>query len=427
MISLSTAACFALAATPRAEAADPVLVFIFSGQSNMVGYGEGEALPADLSSQPDVLYDHYNPEARDPGENGDAYVEATSTQWGPLEPKGTDNYYGPELTFGRAVKIALPGRTIAIIKMALGGSNIDEHWARNPLGEATRGLPPDPDIAWKSQLYHALMGSYDSAVYDPQPPAEGNNALLYPNEVSRVDNALARFEQAGTAYQLGAFVWMQGENEATRRVEIASQYQARLTAFIAAVRQDLKAPALPFLIGRVSKNMANVAVDPERKPSLDIVRAAQQAIDDADPAVALIDTDDFAPRPVYEDEDDDESTPPVLASDYYHFDSAGYQLMGERFASAFLALSPAAGAGGQGGAAGAGGASGGGVGGGLPAGGAGVGPGGAAGSAPASGDDDDDGCGCSLYGPKPQGALATLPALALAALAGAARRRLNRR
>ncbi|HEU4404208.1 MAG TPA: sialate O-acetylesterase [Polyangiaceae bacterium] len=411
------AALGAFAASPAA-AADPVLVFVLAGQSNMVGFGDGKALPPELASQPDVLYEHHNPDTRNPEATSDQYVGTTSTDWGPLEPKGTPKRYGPELTFGKAMTAALPGRTIAIVKMAQGGTNLREHWLRTPLGEATLGLPPDPEVRHKSQLYHALMGQLDSATYGE---ATGN-ALAYPAEPTRLDRALERLDQQGLAHELGAVLWMQGENEANSSLANAQRYGEWLSSFIAAFRQDLNAPSLRFVIGRVSDNLYAKNGGPvleERSSSVDAVRAAQQAIADADPAVALIDTDDFNPRPN------------EAPGENFHFDSAAYQLMGQRFASAFLTLPAPAGAGGAGGAGGApaGGAAGSGTGGGPGAGGAGpLGPSGAggaiAGPAPASGGGDDDGCASGVRGSKPLSA-ALLAAL-VAGLAVLYRRRAAR-
>ena len=58
--------------------ADDVRVFVMSGQSNMVGFGEGAELPADLASQADVLYDHFNPAQR----TGESYAGSASTDFG---------------------------------------------------------------------------------------------------------------------------------------------------------------------------------------------------------------------------------------------------------------------------------------------------------------------------------------------------------
>ncbi|WP_437282197.1 sialate O-acetylesterase [Sorangium sp. So ce375] len=301
--------CIALAAfvmsLSASAIAQPVKVFVLAGQSNMVGYGVGRQLPTELKSQPDVWYDHYNPDAREGGQ----YAEATSTDWGPLEPKGDPLRYGPEITFGRAMAAAYPEHRIAIVKMAQGGTNIVDHWGR--------GLAPDPEALYKSQLYHALLGNLDSATY------QGAGALRYPEEVTRLDGALARLESEGQAYEIAALVWMQGENEAGWTA--AFSYGDTLRGFIAAIREDLGVPGLPVVLGRISDNLypANggpIAVGKEA--NIDAVRAAQVTVAEEDPRVAWVDTDDLTPRP----------------DDAWHFDSAAYQHLGERFADAYLAL-----------------------------------------------------------------------------------------
>ncbi|WP_437759800.1 sialate O-acetylesterase [Sorangium sp. So ce1389] len=286
--------------------AQPVKVFVLAGQSNMVGFGVGADLPPELRSQPDIWYDHYNPDARE----GGPYASATSTDWGPLEPKGDARRYGPEITFGRAVAAAFPEHRIAIVKVAQGGTNLVDHWGR--------GLPPDPEVLYKSQLYHTLLGSLDSATYT------GDRALLYPDEVTRLDGALARLESEGHDYEIAALVWMQGENEAGWSA--AFRYGDTLRSFIAAVREDLRVPDLPVVLGRISDNLYPANGGPiaaGREANIDAVRAAQVAVADEDPRVAWVDTDDFAPR---------------RPDDAYHFDSAAYQVLGQRFADAYIAL-----------------------------------------------------------------------------------------
>ncbi|WP_437291134.1 sialate O-acetylesterase [Sorangium sp. So ce406] len=291
--------------------AQPVKVFVLAGQSNMVGFGVGADLPVELRSQPDIWYDHFNPDAR----QGGPYAAATSTDWGPLEPKGEARRYGPEITFGRTIAAAYPEHRIAIVKVSQGGTNLVDHWGR--------GLPPDPEALYKSQLYHALFGKLDSATY------ADDRALEYPEEVTRLDNALARLESEGHDVEIAALVWMQGENEAGWSA--AFRYGDALRAFIAAVRGDLGVPDLPVVLGRVSDNLypANggpIAVG--REANIDAVRAAQVTVADEDPRVAWVDTDDFAPR---------------SPDDTYHFDSAAYQVLGQRFADAYIALASAEG------------------------------------------------------------------------------------
>ncbi|MGK3982741.1 sialate O-acetylesterase [Sorangium sp. So ce136] len=286
--------------------AQTVKVFVLAGQSNMVGFGVGADLPAELRSQPDIWYDHYNPDARE----GGPYASATSTDWGPLDPKGDARRYGPEITFGRAVAAAFPEQRIAIVKVAQGGTNLVDHWGR--------GLPPDPEVLYKSQLYHTLLGSLDSATYT------GDRALRYPDEVTRLDGALARLESEGHDVEIAALVWMQGENEAGWSA--AFRYGDLLRGFIAAVREDLRVPDLPVVLGRVSDNLYPANGGPiaaGREANIDAVRAAQVAVADEDRRVAWVDTDDFTPR---------------APDDAYHFDSAAYQVLGQRFADAYIAL-----------------------------------------------------------------------------------------
>ncbi|WP_437767903.1 sialate O-acetylesterase [Sorangium sp. So ce281] len=422
--------CIALAAfvlsLSAPALAQPVKVFVLAGQSNMVGYGVGRQLPVELQSQPDVWYDHYNPDARD----GGPYAAATSADWGPLEPKGEARRYGPEITFGRAIAAAYPEHRIAIVKMAQGGTNLVEHWGR--------GLAPDPEVLYKSQLYHALLGNLDSATY------EGDRALRYPEEATRLDGALARLESEGYAYEIAALIWMQGENEAGWSA--AFSYGDTLRGFIATIRADLGVPGLPVVLGRVSDNLYPANGGPiaaGKEANIDAVRAAQVTVAEEDPRVAWVDTDDFTAR---------------APDDAYHFDSAAYQLLGERFAEAYLALvreegsSTASSASSAGGAAAeegnATGAGGGATGGGAAAGSSGstaaAGDGGSAGeggrgatagssgSAAATGSaeaaassggvapDSADGCGCRTAAGQGPGAAA---ALALVALAGLRRRR----
>ncbi|WP_437931415.1 sialate O-acetylesterase [Sorangium sp. So ce291] len=397
--------------------AQPVKVFVLAGQSNMVGFGVGADLPPELRSQPDIWYDHYNPDARE----GGPYASATSTDWGALEPKGDARRYGPEITFGRAVAAAFPEQRIAIVKVAQGGTNLVDHWGR--------GLPPDPEVLYKSQLYHTLLGSLDSATYT------GDRALLYPDEVTRLDGALARLESEGHDVEIAALIWMQGENEAGWSA--AFRYGDALRGFIAAAREDLRVPDLPVVLGRISDNLYPANGGPiaaGREANIDAVRAAQVAVADEDPRVAWVDTDDFTPR---------------APDDAYHFDSAAYQVLGQRFADAYIALASgestssasstssagSAGAGGASATAGSSGSAGGGSGatGSSPAaaaatGSAGAGGGGAtattgsagSGAGPA-GDGGSGGCGCGMAGGAGPGS--TAAALGLAALAGLRRRR----
>jgi hypothetical protein len=384
----------ALVSSASVASAAPIKLFVMAGQSNMVGFGDGAALPPELGNQPDVWYDHYNPDAR----NGGQYAGATSSIFEALRPMGTNQRYGPEVTFGRALADAFPGQTIAIVKMSQGGTNLFEHWGR--------GLPADsdPTYAHKSQLYHALLGDLDSS--------SGTQELAYPDEVTRLDNAIARLEADGLDYELAGFLWMQGENEASGSA--AFDYEGLLTGFISDLREDLGAPSLPFVIGRISDNLyaSNGGPIPAGgDDQIDAVREAQVAVADADPEVEWVDTDDLDARP----------------NDAWHFSSEAYQTLGQRMADAYIALHPpdnassssttgatgATGATGTTGTSGAGGATGSGAAAGGTASGGSTSSAGGQPAAPG----ESNGCSVSAPSPKP---LASGPYALLAALLGAA-------
>jgi hypothetical protein len=366
-VALASALAASLLAAP-ARAERPVEVYLLAGQSNLVGYGDGTALPPALRSQPDVWFDHYNAIARTDA----TWAPSTTKDWVPLGPMGPDSLYGPEITFGRAMADARPNERIAIVKVGLGGTNIFQHWGR--------GLPPDPTYLWKSQLYHTTFGALDSATYSK---AKGN-ALEYPDEPTRLDHALARLKDAGLEMVVAGLVWMQGENEANWSP--AYDYDHTLPAFLAAVRQDLGAPALPIALGRISSNLYAKNGGPiSSAAQIDAVRAAQEAVVAADPHARIIDTDDLPPKP----------------GDAWHFSSAGYQTMGSRFAAAMLTMLPAEGGSpdaGAGGAPGTKDAGGGGSGGATPPAGGGAGSGGAPGSASAGGANASGGASASATG-----------------------------
>jgi Carbohydrate esterase, sialic acid-specific acetylesterase len=83
------------------HAAEPPLVLILSGQSNMAGYGKA----AELSD-----------EWRTPPPN------VTLMNWGGTQPLATGSI-GPEVTLAHALARAMPGRQFILFKAAHGGTS----------------------------------------------------------------------------------------------------------------------------------------------------------------------------------------------------------------------------------------------------------------------------------------------------------------
>ena len=242
--------------------AEPPLVLILSGQSNMVGVGQAGQL---------------SPEWRTPPAN------VTLMNWGRPQPLATGQV-GPEVTLAHALARALPGRQIVLFKAAHGGTS---------------------QLAWQPELDQAridrLKLSHDQRV-----------GHAYAQLIAAWKKA---FPDGGV--KPTALLWMQGESDA-RVPELAKEYQQHLTNLIASLRRDLDAPQMKAVIAEI--NPAKVTpVSPF--PCVDEVRATQRAFPAKDALTVCISTDGL-----------------TKAKDEVHYDTAGQQGLGQRFAEALLLL-----------------------------------------------------------------------------------------
>ena len=194
-----------LAAHQPLQAADDELrVFIFAGQSNMVG-----------SDSKDSLVDNHPPfkgagaEQKDIRFSYNLGPKKSSNGWVAMKP--VDRVFGPEMTFVRKLKkhVKYP---IAIIKDAWGGTTLVNDW--NPAG-----------------------------------PEKGRK--LYSRLMKQVAGRLKDLDARGVKYRIEAMMWHQGENDMFNREGIVS-YEKNLRNFIACIRKDFKSPKLKFFIGEIS-------------------------------------------------------------------------------------------------------------------------------------------------------------------------------
>lgn len=241
-----------------------VRVFLIGGQSNADGRGELGALPTAPRNlqlpQDDIDYVY-----RIPG---------GGTTLTTLRPGTSETgQFGPEVTLGPGLVSWLgadASNRVAILKYGNGGTSLATHWTAG--GDATTG-------------------------------GDGPDYVVFQQTVSE-GLALLGAAYPGATVSLEGMVWMQGESDAGA----AGAYAGHLAAFIADVRATLGAD-LPFVIARLSS--AQTAVG----GGLATLRAAQQAVADADPLSGWIDTDAY----------------PVKADDL-HFTGAGQQSLGSDFA-----------------------------------------------------------------------------------------------
>lgn len=251
-----------------------VQVFIFAGQSNMVGthsrvqhinrFPPFEGLD---KPQENVLFSY---------KLGREQM-STSKGWIPLQPTG--DYFGPELSFGRTVAEHMDSK-VAIIKIASGGTTLGEDWN------------PDKPGGFK----------------------------LYPLALEHIQSSLAELDKMNLSYELAGFMWHQGENDMFSK-EFKPIYAQNLKNFIACWRRDLNAPKLKFYIGELcTKTIWGM----DNRDNMLAIRTAQKAVTSEDPLTEYIPTSHDAVE-IGGDE-----------GLHYHYGTLGQLEHGENYASAYL-------------------------------------------------------------------------------------------
>ncbi len=251
----------------RDSSVSNVRVMLVGGQSNADGraaISELPTSPVDLQSPQDDVDFFYKIEGGLPS--------LTTLRPGLSE----SSQFGPSVTLGRALADLYAGETntrVAMIKYANGGTNLHTQWKAGG----------DPTLTGDGAEYVTFQQTVSQGLV--------SLAALYPN----------------ADLDLEGMVWMQGESDAT--ATDALSYQTNLTDFISDIRLTY-GENLPFVIGRLSINQTNL-----NATYLGQIRAAQDAVEAADPRTGIIDTDSFG-----------------LNADQLHFSGAGQQAMGAAFA-----------------------------------------------------------------------------------------------
>jgi len=215
-------------------------VFIFAGQSNMVG---SDSKVKDIqrfppfagleSSQTDVMFSYCI--GRENKRRSDGWVA--------LAP--VNNIVGPELSFARKVARNIDA-PVAIIKVAAGGTHLGGDW--------------NPD--------------------------EPSGFEMYPLALTWIRDALADLDERKIAYQIEGFMWHQGENDMFNE-EYMAAYGANLANFVARWRSDLHTPNLRFYIGELcTKTIWGM----DLRPRMYAISLGQKEVAKADPLAQYIPT-----------------------------------------------------------------------------------------------------------------------------------------
>ncbi|MEM9354833.1 MAG: sialate O-acetylesterase [Pseudomonadota bacterium] len=213
---------------PNEMQAAPIQVFIFAGQSNMVGYGRTENLPSNANGEAGTLRGMVNANPGTFGFGGTNPLVDSDGNWlvrsdvhvyarndignGPIIEKGGHttgfgiiSWNGPEYGFGQIVGNALD-QDVLILKVAKDGTSLGVNW-RSPSAVAKRG------------------------------GAVGDMWTTMTAEVSTVLSNLGTHfpEYNGLDYQVAGFGWHQGWNDGSS-VALHSEYEDNMVDLIADVR-----------------------------------------------------------------------------------------------------------------------------------------------------------------------------------------------
>ena len=217
-----------------------VRVFIFAGQSNMVG---SDSKVQDIENFPPFAgLDQPQADVRFSYCIG-RENKRRSDGWVPLAP--VNNVVGPELSFARDVSKTIDA-PIAIIKVAAGGTHLGGDWN------------PDKPAGFK----------------------------MYPLALKVVRDSLAKLEEQGIEYRIEGFMWHQGENDMFD-ANFMANYGANLKNYLARWRKDLGEPNLRFYVGELcTKTIWGM----DLRPRMYKIRAGQKFVTDQDPLAQYIPT-----------------------------------------------------------------------------------------------------------------------------------------
>ncbi len=238
----------------------PLKVFILAGQSNMEGqavvdltgkdYNDGRGTLATLMADPvkGAQYKHLKTADGQWKVRPDVWIryqrEGAQLLAGPLglgySVYGDKHHFGVELQFGHVVGDRFDNQVL-LIKTAWGGKSLNG---------------------------------------DFRPPSSGGTVgPYYTRMLDEIRLALANVKQdfpthTGGSYELAGFVWWHGWNDSCDD-KAAPVYGQNLANLIRDVRKDLKAPALPVVIGELTGPWAKGGSTPSAAAA---VRAAQVAV-----------------------------------------------------------------------------------------------------------------------------------------------------
>ncbi|MDZ8118784.1 sialate O-acetylesterase [Pontiella agarivorans] len=200
--------------TGAAGFAAPVNVVLLGGQSNMAGRGEFSELDKTVKERVNAVADrvYVSSQGREP----------QKLSW--FDAGKRCQTFGPELLIGVTLAENSPEAEFLMVKTALGGTSLHGAWS--------------PD--WTAEKAKAS-----------EKGEKRQNTKLFQEHMRSIRKNLQALEEAGKSYEIMGMCWMQGEKDS--RLELSAlHYEENLKRLIAAYRNELGQPDMPFVIGQIN-------------------------------------------------------------------------------------------------------------------------------------------------------------------------------
>ena len=245
--------------------AQPLQVYVLAGQSNMQGHAQVrtfEHLGMDPATKPlldEMVNADGSPRVLDRvwiSSIGSSDTEQTGKLTAGFGASQNGPKIGPEFTFGITIEKYSRG-PILLIKTAWGGKSLNTDFRSPSAG---------PYVFNETQLANFRKQGKDlDAIQAEKQMATG---VYYRLMIDHVKNVLSNIQRvvpdydSSKGYELAGFAWFQGWNDMVDGSTYPQRdmpggydaYSHAMTHFIRDVRNDLKAPKLPFVIGVLGVN-----------------------------------------------------------------------------------------------------------------------------------------------------------------------------
>lgn len=273
-------------------------LYALAGQSNMDGYGHVKDAPAELRGPIGGVRIFHSPMLRngEPATGRGVWSDLRAGHGVDFKFDGKANKlgerFGLELTFARRMRELRPDQNIAIVKYSRGGTSISlKAKNANRFGSWDADFDGGSGAGAGVNQYDHFLATLRSALRVRDIDGDGEDDTLVPAGV----------------------LWMQGESDG-QDPGPAADYEANLKRVMDLMRAALRTDDLPVVIGRISDSFKD---GKKVWPHGATVRAGMASFVANDKAAALVTATD---RYGY--------------SDPWHYDTAGYLDLGERFAEA---------------------------------------------------------------------------------------------